>query len=292
MRNTLLILAFLATSSALVPVCAATAVMTNHTIQAMLSGGVPVPTIIRAIKTAKQIDLYMNADEYARLKNAGASKSDADQIIQAIHSREYDGIDNSPAEPAIKVPVVAIAPVPASASVVAPVAVASVAPVVVPVALPVATLLPVASVPVVPVTTPAAPATAALVPVPASKPATASTVPPGSKIFVEPNNGFESYIVAALVKKHVPIKITANKSEADFILRNTVTEKPETSGLGKLARCAFSYCIGIDGTQTATVELLDAKQQIVWAYNVRKPGSSNFQSSAEAIAKHMKEVTR
>ena len=97
MKNALLVLALIVTSSALVPAGAASPVMSNYTIQAMLSGGVPLPTIIRAIKTARQVDLYMNDREYARFKAAGASKSDADQIMQAIHSREYDGNRTSPA---------------------------------------------------------------------------------------------------------------------------------------------------------------------------------------------------
>ena len=51
----------------------------------------------------------------------------------------------------------------------------------------------------------------------------------------------------------------------------------------------FAYCAGIEGSQTASVSLIDAKTKaVVWAYNVHKGGSSNFQSSAEACAKHLK----
>jgi len=70
------------------------------------------------------------------------------------------------------------------------------------------------------------------------------------------------------------------------MLVNSVVRNPE-SGLGKIARCAFLYCIGIEGNQTATVELLNSRNEMVWAYNVRKMGANNFQSSAEAIAKHL-----
>jgi hypothetical protein len=60
--------------------------------------------------------------------------------------------------------------------------------------------------------------------------------------------------------------------------------------MSKIARCAFAYCIGITGTQTATVQLVDAKtQEVVWAYNVRKANSQAYQSTAEAIAKHMRQ---
>ena len=57
----------------------------------------------------------------------------------------------------------------------------------------------------------------------------------------------------------------------------------------KIARCAFAYCAGINGAQTATVQMVNPKtQDVAWAYNVRKGGSAAYQSSAEAIAKHLK----
>ena len=50
MRNTFVILAFMAASTALFPAQAGTALMTNNTIEAMVAGGVPVTTIVYAIK--------------------------------------------------------------------------------------------------------------------------------------------------------------------------------------------------------------------------------------------------
>ncbi len=71
------------------PIMAAAPVMTNATIEAMVSGGVPLPVIVRAIRTAAQIEFFTGRQDYARLKNAGASGSAADQIMKAIHQREY-----------------------------------------------------------------------------------------------------------------------------------------------------------------------------------------------------------
>jgi hypothetical protein len=111
------------------------------------------------------------------------------------------------------------------------------------------------------------------------------------KIYIEPQNGFESYISAAFFNKHVPATISADKEKATLVLRSgAVVVQEEKSGLGKLARCAYALCIGIDGSQTVSVELMDpTTSQIIWAYNVRKIGAVNYQSSAEAIAKHLKE---
>jgi hypothetical protein len=108
------------------------------------------------------------------------------------------------------------------------------------------------------------------------------------RVFVEPQSGFESYIAAGIIKKQVPVVITQNKDEANYTITSAVLEKEETTG-GKIARCLFAYCAGIQGNQTATVQLVDAKsKEVLWAYNVKKQGASNYQSSAEAIAKHLK----
>jgi hypothetical protein len=112
---------------------------------------------------------------------------------------------------------------------------------------------------------------------------------PNPKIYIAPQKGYESYLAGAFTKKNVPAQIVQTEEAADYILNPApVEQKPESTG-GKVARCLFAYCAGIEGSQTASVSLIDAKTQaVVWAYNVRKGGSSNFQSSAEACAKHLK----
>jgi len=109
------------------------------------------------------------------------------------------------------------------------------------------------------------------------------------KIYIAPQNGFETYLAGAFTKKSVPAQVTMAPEEADYILSAApVVQKPESAG-GKIARCLFAYCAGIEGSQTASVTLTDTKTKVVvWAYNVKKGGSNNFQSSSEACAKHLK----
>jgi hypothetical protein len=110
------------------------------------------------------------------------------------------------------------------------------------------------------------------------------------RIYIAPSGGFESYLAAAFTKKHVPAQVAGTKEQqVDYVLSAPpVQEKPETAG-GKIARCLFAYCAGIEGSQAASVSLTDPKTNtVVWAYNVRKAGSKNYQSSAEACAKHLK----
>jgi hypothetical protein len=109
------------------------------------------------------------------------------------------------------------------------------------------------------------------------------------RIFVAPQDGFESYISAAIIKKHVPAVVTQDQNQAEFLLTSAVLAKEESTG-SKVARCLFAYCAGIQGTQTATVQLVNARtHEVAWAYNVRKASATAFQSSAEAIAKHLKQ---
>jgi len=68
-------------------------VMTNQTVEAMLRGGVAVPTILTAIKTAAYIQLFISKEFYDRLRSAGASSSVADQIVQAMNDRTYNGAE-------------------------------------------------------------------------------------------------------------------------------------------------------------------------------------------------------
>jgi hypothetical protein len=110
------------------------------------------------------------------------------------------------------------------------------------------------------------------------------------RIYIAPSDGFESYLAAAFTKKHVPVQIVQDKGQVNYNLSAPpVQEKPESAG-GKIARCLFAYCAGIEGSQSASVMLTDPRTNVVvWAYNVRKEGSKNFLTSAEACAKHLKE---
>ncbi len=109
------------------------------------------------------------------------------------------------------------------------------------------------------------------------------------RIYIQPQDGFESYLAAAIVKKHVPAVVTQNKDEAQFLLTSAVQSKEESTG-SKVARCLFLYCAGMEGSQTATVQLVNSKtQEVAWAYNVRKGSARAYQSTSEAVAKHLKQ---
>ena len=108
------------------------------------------------------------------------------------------------------------------------------------------------------------------------------------RIYIEPQDGFESYLSAAIVKKRVPVIVTQDRENATFILTSSVKAKEESTG-SKVARCLFAYCAGIQGTQSATVQLINIRtKDVTWGYNVIKGSAAAYQSTAEAAAKHLK----
>ena len=110
-------------------------------------------------------------------------------------------------------------------------------------------------------------------------------LPAGSKIYVAPGDGFDTFLSAALTKKKVPVTILADKDKADFIL-----EAASQSDKAGWARTVFMGQTG--SNEEASVRLLNAKtSEVVFAYAVHKRNSAHGkQSSAEACAKHIKEI--
>lgn len=111
-------------------------------------------------------------------------------------------------------------------------------------------------------------------------------------VYIEPQQGFEAYIAAAIEKKGVPVDVVTDKTRAIYILRSAPVEVKSESTGGKIARCLFAYCAGIEDKGNVSVQLIEVgSTKIIWAYSVNKQkgGSKNQQSMAEAIAKHFKE---
>jgi PEGA domain-containing protein len=111
-------------------------------------------------------------------------------------------------------------------------------------------------------------------------------------VYIEPQQGFETYLAAALSKKNVPIDVVTDQTKANYVLKAAPVEiKTESTG-GKIARCLFAYCAGIEDKGNVSVQFIDASStKVLWAYSVNKQkgGSKNSQSMAEAVAKHLKE---
>jgi len=111
-------------------------------------------------------------------------------------------------------------------------------------------------------------------------------------VYIEPQQGFETYIAAAIEKKGVPVDVVTDRTKAIYVLRSAPVEVKSESTGGKIARCLFASCAGIEDKGNVSVQLIEVgSTKMVWAYSVNKQrgGSKNQQSMAEAIAKHFKE---
>jgi hypothetical protein len=110
-------------------------------------------------------------------------------------------------------------------------------------------------------------------------------LPKGARIYVAPiQNGFETYIVAGLEKKKVPVVIVADRSKADYEL--TGVSESDKAGWAKM------LFLGSQQTnETASVKIVNLNTgDVVFAYSVNKSNSvRGKQSAGEAVAKHINE---
>ena len=105
----------------------------------------------------------------------------------------------------------------------------------------------------------------------------------GSKIYIEPMDGFENYLSAAILKKKVPVLVVGSKEAADFVVAGS-------SHVDK-ASWAKTIFVSPNSHAEASIAVKDAKTgALAFAYNVDKSNSARGnQSTAEACAKHLKE---
>jgi hypothetical protein len=107
----------------------------------------------------------------------------------------------------------------------------------------------------------------------------------GSKVYVAPmDGGFDISLVAAIVKKQLPVVVVADKAKADY----------EISGISQSDKAGWAKMLflGTDASnEQASIKVVDLKsEEVVFGYNVKKENSARGrQSAAEACAKHLKE---
>jgi malate/lactate dehydrogenase len=115
---------------------------------------------------------------------------------------------------------------------------------------------------------------------------------PRPTVYIEPQQGFETYLSAAIAKKNVPVDVVTDQTKATYVLKSAPVEVKSESTGGKIARCLFAYCAGIEDKGNVSVQLIEtSSSRMLWAYSVNKQkgGSKNEQSMAEAVAKHFRE---
>jgi hypothetical protein len=111
----------------------------------------------------------------------------------------------------------------------------------------------------------------------------AITIPAGSNVFVDSNNGFDTFILAAFQSKHLRVNLVSSVDKADYILDSSLFHTNE-------AMATKSYAT-TGRTSEAAFKLTSKSGDIIWAYAVTKGiFSRGKQSVAEACAKHLKDI--
>jgi hypothetical protein len=89
---------------------------------------------------------------------------------------------------------------------------------------------------------------------------------PHPTVYIEPQQGFETYLAAAISKKAVPVDVVTDQTRANYVLKAAPVEiKTESTG-GKIARCLFAYCAGIEDKGNVSVQFIDASStKVLWA---------------------------
>ena len=95
---------------------------------------------------------------------------------------------------------------------------------------------------------------------------------------------FGAAIAAALTKKNVPVVVVTDRSKAQWTIKSISSQREDSTGT-KVAKLAFGGLGGFTKFE-GTIQVIDnATSVVLYAYNVKK---GNFQSAAEAFAKHFK----
>lgn len=114
-----------------------------------------------------------------------------------------------------------------------------------------------------------------------------ATIPAGSKVYIAPMDGFETYLKAALEKKDVPLTIVENKQDASYEISGAATT--QKAGTAKKVIMGSWH-----SREEASIQVTDLKTGVVvFAYSYHNENSAHGKkTSAESCAKHLKNAVK
>jgi hypothetical protein len=115
---------------------------------------------------------------------------------------------------------------------------------------------------------------------------TKKLIPPGARVYVAPmKDGFDTYLIAGIIKKKVPVVVVTSREKADFEI--TGISESEKAGWAKML-----FMGSAQSAEQASIKIVEIKtDEVIFGYSVNKGNSARGkQSAGEACAKHMKET--
>lgn len=133
--------------------------------------------------------------------------------------------------------------------------------------------------------------------------AQAMPIKPGATVYIEPMDGYETFLAAAIAKRQVPLVIVTDRTKADFVITSTVSQRTSSqpavvvnnttnvnsSGYPSSGFPRGGSGAGLGSTSVSISVVNVHSSQIVFAYAADKRENHQLQSTAEACAKHLKE---
>jgi hypothetical protein len=127
----------------------------------------------------------------------------------------------------------------------------------------------------------------------------------GSTVYIEPMDGYETYLAAALTNKHVPLIVVTDKTKADFIVTSTVSQHRQNDPAVIINNSNNSApASGFPGPNDAkmrafgetdvSVAVIDVKSsQIVFATSTEQRGAADQKTrTAERCAARLNEFIK
>jgi hypothetical protein len=96
---------------------------------------------------------------------------------------------------------------------------------------------------------------------------------------------FGASLAAALMKKGVQVVVVTDQSKSQWTIKSISSQREDTTGT-KIAKLAFGVGGGFTKFEGSIQVIENESSGVLFAYNVKK---GNFQSAAEAFAKHFKD---
>ena len=98
------------------------------------------------------------------------------------------------------------------------------------------------------------------------------------------NVDFGAAVTAALIKKEVPVSVLTDPTKAQWTIRSVSSQREDSTGT-KFAKIAFAGSFNFTKFEGSVQVIDNTTSAVIYAYNVKK---GNFQSAADAFAKHFK----
>ena len=113
--------------------------------------------------------------------------------------------------------------------------------------------------------------------------ANSTKIPANSKVYINPMDGFETYVAAALQKKKIPLMIVTDREQADFEIKGSVDK--QKAGWAKTV-----FGTGLPSID-ATMQVSNVKTGIIVFTNssTKESARRGRKGSAEHLAKNLAE---